>query len=61
MRYTCMPTYSETLDLAQCLRKEIEYYAKAAAATEPDLKSAYEAAAQEYHFRAALLKERKTA
>ena len=49
----------EMLDLAHCLRKEVEYYEKANAALYPKLKSAYEAAAREYAFQAALLKETK--
>jgi hypothetical protein len=51
----------EMLDVDHCLRKEAEYYAKAKAATDPKLKSAYDATAREYHRRVELLKERKTA
>ena len=54
-----MPPDNEMLDLAHCLRKEMEYYEKAKAATNPRLKSAYEAAAHEYAHQAALLKEAK--
>jgi len=39
----------------------LEYSDKAKAATDPKLKSAYEATASEYHRRVELLKERKTA
>jgi len=47
----------EMLDLAHCLRKEMEYYAKAAATDDPELKSAYEATAREYAHRVRVLKE----
>jgi hypothetical protein len=46
-------------DLAHCLRKEIEYYAKATGATNPALKSAYEATAREYAHQGRELKEIK--
>ena len=39
---------NETSDLAGCLRKEIEYYAKATSASNLALKSAYEATARAY-------------
>ncbi|MDP2296363.1 MAG: hypothetical protein Q8M24_12995 [Pseudolabrys sp.] len=51
-----MDMFDETLDLAECLRKEMEYYAKADAASDKGLKSAYEAAAREYNHRATLIK-----
>ncbi len=51
-----MAPHDEMHDLAHCLRKEMEYYAKATAATDEKLKSAYEATAREYCYRAALLK-----
>ena len=56
-----MTQYNEMLDPAHCLRKEIEYHAKAEAATDPKLKSAYDATAREYAYRATLLKVSKTA
>ena len=55
-----MEMFDETLDLADCLRKEMEYYAKADTASDKGLKSAYEAAAREYHHRAILLKSANT-
>jgi hypothetical protein len=42
----------EIMDAEFCRRKEREYYAKARAAADPKLKSAYEAAAREYALRA---------
>jgi len=54
-----MAPHDEMLDLAHCLRKEIAYYAKARAATDPEIKATYEAAAREYAYRAMLLKETK--
>jgi hypothetical protein len=57
---TCMDMFDETLDLAKCLRKEMEYYAKADASSDNGLKSAHEAAAREYHHRAILLKSANT-
>ena len=54
-----MAQNDEMLDLAHCLRKEMEYYEKANAALYPKVKLAYEAAAREYAFQAALLKETK--
>ena len=53
-----MDTTDEMLDPEHCRQKEAEYYAKAKAATDPKLKSAYEATAREYHRRAELLKKR---
>jgi len=44
-------------DFAYYLRKEIEYYAKAEAASDPQLKSAYEAAAREYALKGTALTE----
>jgi hypothetical protein len=55
-----MDMFDETLDLAKCLRKEMEYYAKADASSDNGLKSAHEAAAREYHHRAILLKSANT-
>jgi hypothetical protein len=46
-------------DINFCLLKEAEYYAKARTATNPKIKSAYEATAKEYAHRAAMLKEKK--
>lgn len=54
------PMYNEMLDLSHCLRKEMEFYAKADSAPDAALKSAYEAAAREYHHRAILLKSANT-
>ena len=51
----------EKHDASFCLRKELEYSAKARAATDPKIKSTYEAAAREYAYRALLLKETKKA
>jgi hypothetical protein len=48
----------EIFDIDFCHRKEAEYYAKARAATDPGIKSAYEAAAREYAFRAKQLREK---
>ena len=56
-----MAPHNEMQDLAHCLRKEIEFYDKAAAASDLKLKVAYEAAAREYRYRASLLKESKRA
>jgi hypothetical protein len=53
--------YDEMLDPDHCRRKAAEYAAKAKATPNAALKSAYEAAAREYHQRAAQLKERMTA
>lgn len=55
-----MIKYDEMLDKDHCQRKELEYSAKAKAATNPALKSAYEATVREYHRRAELLKEPST-
>ena len=46
MTHDQMP--NEMADLAHCLRKEIEYYAKARDAILPSVIAAYEAAAREY-------------
>jgi len=46
-------------DFAYYRRKEIEYYAKAEAASDPQLKSAYEAAAREYALKGTALTETK--
>ena len=54
-----MAPREEMLDVAYCLRKETAYYAKASAATDPEIKATYEAAAREYAYRAMLLKEKK--
>jgi hypothetical protein len=52
---------NEMFDVAHCLRKEMEYYAKAEAAANPSLKSAYEATAREYAYRAMRLNVTKSA
>jgi hypothetical protein len=54
-----MGPYNEMLDLSHCVRKEAAFSAKAKAATDPLLRSTYEAAAREYAYRAMLLKETK--
>lgn len=66
--YNCTDCYdtrmgqkNEMLDLSHCLRKEMEYYAKAAAVTDNNLKTAYEAAAREYRYRATLLQRTNVA
>ena len=46
-------------DFAYYRRKEIEYYAKAEAASDPQLRSAYEAAAREYALNGTALTETK--
>ena len=51
----------EIHDVSFCLRKEVEYNAKAHAATDPKIKSTYEAVAREYAYRARLLEEAKKA
>jgi hypothetical protein len=56
-----MATPDEMLDAEHCRRKELEYSDKAKAATNPALKSAYEATAREYHRRVELLTKRKSA
>ena len=56
-----MPPYDEMLDAGHCQRKESEYSDKAKAATNPALKSAYEATAREYHRRAESLNLKKSA
>lgn len=48
-------------DINFCLRKEAEYSAKARAIPNSKIKSAYEAVAREYAYRAKMLKEQKTA
>jgi len=48
-------------DQNYCLRKSLEYSAKARAATDPKLISSYNAVAREYAYRAMLLKEKKKA
>ena len=48
------------LDRTYCLQKESEYRAKALVATDPKIKSAYEAASREFAYRATLLKEKPT-
>ena len=50
-----MAAYNEMLDLSHCVRKEAAFSAKAKAATDPLLRSTYEAAAREYAYRAALI------
>jgi hypothetical protein len=44
-----------------CRAKEVEYAAKARAATDKALKSAYEAAAREYSYRLILIGSKKAA
>jgi hypothetical protein len=56
-----MATTDEMLDADHCRRKQVEYLDKAKAATNPALKSAYEATAREYHRRVELLAKRKSA
>jgi hypothetical protein len=46
-------------DINFCLLKETEYYAKVRAATNPKIKTAYEAIAKEYAYRAAMLRDKK--
>jgi hypothetical protein len=54
-----MDSGNVTRDCAYYLRKETEYYAKAEATSDPQLKSAYEAAADEYARQGAAFKDRK--
>jgi hypothetical protein len=49
----------ENLDTSHYQRKEAEYYAKSRAATDQNIKSAYEAAAREYAYQAMVLKKTK--
>jgi hypothetical protein len=51
-----LPRDHEMNDPQFCRGKEADYYAKAKAETNPRLKSAYEAAAREYAYRARLMK-----
>ena len=46
----------EMLDINYCIRKEVEYYAKARIAADQKLKEAYEATAREFAFRARQLR-----
>jgi hypothetical protein len=48
----------EMLDVNYCIRKEIEYYAKARIAADQKLKEAYEATAREFAFRVRQLRLR---
>lgn len=48
----------EMLDVNYCIRKEIEYYAKARTAVDQKLKEAYEATAREFAFRVRQLRLR---
>jgi len=54
-----MDQEKEMLDINFCLRKEPEYQSKARAATDRKLRLAYEAAVQEYAYRAMFLKEKE--
>jgi len=54
-----MDEEEKMLDINFCLQKEAEYYAKARAATDPKIRSAYEATAREYAYRAKMLKDKK--
>ena len=54
-----MDQEKEMLDINFCLRKESEYQLKARAATDHKLRLAYEAAAQEYAYRATSLREKE--
>jgi hypothetical protein len=48
----------QILDINSCLQKEAEYCAKARSAKDPKIRSAYEAVAREFAYRAKLLKEK---
>ena len=57
---TYLPRDQEMQNPDFCHGKELDYYAKAKAATDPNLKSAYEATAREFAYRVRLISSEKT-
>jgi hypothetical protein len=56
---TYLPRDEEMQSADFCRGKEVDYYAKAKAASSPSLRSAYEATAREYAYRVRLIGSEK--